>query len=374
MSDIRPFVLDVPQATLDDLHERLRRTRFLADSPRRLPSGMSEGYLRTLVDAWLDLDWRARERWLNAHPQFLADVRGDEIHFAHARSANPSAPALLVMHGWPHTFALQLDFADLLPDFHVVVPSFPGYGFSPPYAGTALSESALADTMHALMTEVLGYKRYLTYGEDVSANVNDLLASRHPDAVAGVVVTHAHFGTAEERAELSDPEVDGFFARLERERFAQGAYGHVQATRPDTLAAALNDSPAGLLAWLVEKLVEWSDSPDGDVAAFEAIVSRDRVLTEAMIYWVTGSIGTSFRSYYEGADQPQRMAPAEVPAAVFVQRHEHDYPEALARAFYRDLRTFERLDEGGHFTVAEVPAAMADRVRAFARELGLLSA
>ena len=354
MSAPVPFTIHVPDDDLADLHDRLRRTRFLPDGPRRMPSGMSEEYLRELVDAWLALDWRAREAWLNGHPQFMAEVDGTRIHFVHRRAGRPDAPTLLVMHGWPHTFALQLDFADLLPDLNVVVPSFPGFAFSPPYADGPVTEERLAQTMHALMTETLGYATYFTYGEDVSANVNDLLAATHPEVVDGVLVTHAHFGTDEERAAYEDAAATEFFAELAAKRGPEGAYGHIQATRPDTLAAALNDSPAGLLAWLAEKLAEWSD----------VRISNERVVTEAMLYWITQSIGTSFRPYYEGADQPGSMPPVTVPASVHIQRHEAGYPESVARGYYRDLRTFERLDSGGHFTIAEVPDAMAQRFRA----------
>ena len=374
MSTPRPFSIQVPDRELDDLHDRLDRFRPLPDSPRRPSSGMSADYLGELVDTWRTWDWRARETWLNGHPQFLAEIGDGTVHFVHLRSDREDAPALLVMHGWPHTFALQLDFADLLPDFHVVVPSFPGFAYSTAYAEGRITETRLAATMHALMTEVLGYDRYLTYGEDVSANVNDLIAGTYPDAVSGIIVTHSHFPSTAERAELTAPGEVAFFERLQQWGGANGAYGHVQATRPDTLAAALNDSPAGLLAWLAEKLVEWSDTPAGDPRAVERRISRERVLTEAMIYWTTQSIGTSFRSYYEGADQPDAMPSVEVPASVHIQRHEWDYPESFARRFYRDIRTFERLDEGGHFAVAEVPGAMASRVRAFARELGMAGA
>lgn len=135
------------------------------------------------------------------------------MHFVHARSDRPDAPTLLVMHGWPHTFALQLDFADLLPDVNVVVPSFAGFAFSPPYPDGPATESRLASTMHALMTETLGYRSYFTYGEDVSANVNDLLAATHPESVDGILVTHAHFGTQEERAAIDDPTATAFFAQ-----------------------------------------------------------------------------------------------------------------------------------------------------------------
>lgn len=370
--DAAPFEVHVSDADLTDLRERLGRSRLLADAPHRPPSGMTSAYLADLVASWRAFDWRSREDWLNAHPQFRVELGDADVHFVHLRSADADAPALLVMHGWPHTFALQLDFADLLTDFHVVVPSLPGFGFSTPYRTGLVTERRLADTMHSLMTEVLGYEKYLTYGEDVSANVNDLLASQHPESVVGIVATHAHFPTGEERQGLSEPAERAFFARIAADHLAHGAYGHVQATRPDTLAAALNDSPAGLVAWLAEKLVEWSDTPAGDPAAVERRISRDRILTEATIYWSTQSIADSFRPYYQGADQPDPIAPVEVPAAVFVQRHEADYPESLARSFYRDLRVFERLAEGGHFTVAEVPAAMARRVRRFAHDIGAL--
>lgn len=369
MTEIRPFELHVPDSVLADLRDRLRRARILDDSPRRMPSGMNAVWLRALVGTWAEWDWRAREEWLAQFPQFLADVDGTDIHFAHLRSRRADAPALLIMHGWPHTFALQLDAAALLTDFHVVVASLPGFAFSAPYADGPADERRFAATMHRLMTDVLGYASYLTYGEDVSANVSDLIAGTHPEQVAGIVATHAHFGTPEERAASDDPDVRAFFARLDAEHGPNGSYGHVQWARPDTLAVALNDSPAGLLAWTAEKLSEWADTAGDDPAAVEAVISRERILTEAMIYWVTQSISSSFRPYYEGADTPDAMPAVTVPAAVFVQRHEHDYPEVLARGFYRDLRVFERLEQGGHFTIAEVPEAMAERIRAFAASL-----
>ena len=193
-----------------------------------------------------------------------------------------------------------------------------------------------------------------------------------PCHIIGIFATHSHFPFQEERQALTASDEVAFFEHIHADHGTEGAYGPVQATRPDTLAAALNDSPAGVLAWLTEKVVEWSDTPRGDPRIVEQRISRERILTEAMIYWVTQSIGTSFRSYYEGADQPESIPPASVPTAAFIPRHEADYPESLARAFYLDLRTFERLDEGGHFAIAAIPAAMVDRTRAFARELGVL--
>lgn len=369
---MRNFQISIPDDVIVDLQARLGRARLLPDSPRRPEGGISARYLRTLVDSWADFDWRSRERELNEHPQFIADVDGTDIHFVHLRSSRPDSPTLLVMHGWPHTFALQLDFATLLHDFHVVVPSMPGFAFSSPFDGT-MTEDVMAHLMHTLMTDVLGYRRYITYGEDVSANVSDLLAARHPEAVQGILATHAHFGTHAEREALEDPEARAFFTRLSAKGGPDGAYAHIQATRPDTLAAGLNDSPVGLLVWLTEKLIEWSDTPAGHPELVEQRISRDRILTEAMIYWATQSIATSFRPYFDGGEELS-IPPVDVPAAVAIQRHEHDYPESVARAYYRDLRSFERMPEGGHFAVAEVPEAMAERIRTFARTIAVLPA
>ena len=182
---------------------------------------MTSAYLRELVASWQTFDWRAREAWLNEHPQFLADVDGTTLHLVHRRSATPDAPALLVMHGWPHTFALQLDFVDLLPDLDVVVVSLPGFAFSPPLDESP-TEQRLAHLAHTLMTDVLGYSRYFTYGEDVTANVSDLIAATHPEAVAGIVVTHAHFLPQDERDATTDPTERAFYDRMAAGWYDQG--------------------------------------------------------------------------------------------------------------------------------------------------------
>ena len=366
-----PFTINVPDDVLTDLHNRLAHTRFLPDSRNRPPSGMTSEYLQELVESWQSFDWRTREAELNTYPQYIAEIDDCDLHFVHIRAEREDAPALLVMHGWPHTFALQLEFANLLRDFHVVLPSLPGFAWSSAYRTGEWSTERVTETMLHLMTETLGYSHFFTYGEDVSAYVNDLLAARYPQHVDGIIATHAHFPTDEEWAELTDPQELAFFRRLEESGGDAGGYGHQQATRPDTLAAGLNDSPAGLLAWIVEKLVEWSDTPPGDPRQVERLLSRERILTEAMIYWSTQSISTSFAPYFENNTTPE-FPPVSVPAVVYIQRHEWDYPESLARNYYRDLRVFERLTEGGHFAVAEVPADMANRVRDFATELGLL--
>ena len=193
-----------------------------------------------------------RQRWLNRHPQFLAEIDGATVHFVHLRSQNENAPAILVMHGWPHTFAMQLDYADLLPDFDVVVPSLPGFAFSSTYSSDGMSEERLAATMHRLMTDVLGYDRFLTYGEDVTANVNDLIAARYPDAVDGILVTHAHFPTAEEREHLTAADAVAFFAALGDRQSAMGGYALINAA---AIAGAFDNARAlHMPGWIVYPL------------------------------------------------------------------------------------------------------------------------
>lgn len=319
MAEPRPFTVHVPDDVLTDLRGRLARSRIPEDSPRRPPSGMTAGYLRELVGTWIDWDWRAREAWLNRHPQYVVPVDGTDLHYVHA-------PALLVMHGWPHTFALQLDFADLLPDMHVVVASLPGFGFSTPYPDGPMTEKRLASTVHALMSDVLGHDRYLTYGEDVTANVSDLVAG---------IVRHARTLPDDRGARAAHrPRGQGLLRRHRRDP------SHRRRVRPrpgDPTRHARGR--AGRLPRRPARLA------DGEARGVE-----------------------------RHADQPEPIPPTPVPAAVLVQRHEAGYPEQLARRHYLDLRVFDRLAEGGHFTVAEAPREMAPRemaarVRAFARSL-----
>jgi pimeloyl-ACP methyl ester carboxylesterase len=363
----QPFRIATSPDVIEDLHERLARTRLLPESPDRPWSALRADHLADLVDAWRRFDWTAREEWLNSFPQFTAEIDTARLHFVHRPPPTPDAPVVLLMHGWPHTFALQLALVEAVPELGFVVPSLPGFAYSGAYRGR-MTEARLASTMITLMSDVLGYERFLTYGEDVTANVSDLIAASRPDAVAGILVTHAHFPTQEERAALTDPDAVRFFDGLAASSRDFSGYAHEQGTRPDTLATALNDSPAGLLAWIAEKLIEWSDTPRDDPRAVHRRLSVERILTEATIYWTTQSIATSFRPYFDEDDAPP-VPRVTVPASVHIQRHEHDYPESCARDFYENLLEFERLPEGGHFAAAEAPEAIGDRLRRLAERV-----
>jgi pimeloyl-ACP methyl ester carboxylesterase len=362
------FRISVPQTELDDLYRRLRATRYTTAAPGEAwKAGVPPEYLAELVGYWLDhYDWSAQERRLNAYPQFLADIGGQSVHFVHRRSENAEAIPIILSHGWPYTFVEMLPLLDELGDFHVVVPSLPGYGWSALPADGPVTGPTMAEPLHQLMRD-LGYDRYLTYGEDVGSGLSDWLAALHPEAVIGIHAPHAAFPPVSRRTDLAPVESE-FFEWLDGVWAKGSGYSDMQSTRPDTLAAGLSDSPAGLAAWIVEKFREWSDC-GGDV---ERSFSRDQLLTTVMIYWITGTIGSSFRAYYDAESDPP-LPLITVPAAVVVQRHESRYPRELAERTYTDLRSFQLLPRGGHFTAAEAPDLIAADIRSFARSLGTIA-
>lgn len=354
------FRIRVTDDELDDLGQRLENT--ILPSPRAGvdPADWSRGIppavLADLVEYWRTVyDWRAVERRLNGFEQHTVEIDGCRIHFARAGEAQPGRLPIVLTHGWPYTFAAMLPLAEALSgELEVVVPSVPGYGFSSPLPG-AYGSRAVAERWNTLMTEVLGHDRYLTYGEDVGAEVSDYLAATHPESVAGIVASHASFSARERPGvELDDTE-RAFLASVAPA--AESGYAHLQGTRPDTLAAALLDSPSGLLAWITEKVAGWSDG-----TALETF-DVDDVLTNTMLYWISRSIGTSFRPYSDNAGDPLHPL-IDAPAAIVIQTHEATYPRSLAEKTYTDIRSFERLEHGGHFTAWEAPEAVAATVLA----------
>ncbi|WP_025156473.1 epoxide hydrolase family protein [Leifsonia aquatica] len=372
---IDAFRLHVPDELLDDLRARLASTRFvdpLGSAPWE--GGAGGPVLQDLVDAWLAFDWRAQEARLNAYDQYRADVGGHLLHFVRvpaAGSAETRIP-LLLLHGWPSAYTEYLPLAELLANpagtgsdariaFDVIIPSLPGFVFSELPDGP-LTRQAIAADLHELMTTVLGYDRYAAFGGDIGGGAATWLGVDHADRVIGVQLLHAPFPadeeprTDEERAYLES--VDAYDA-------ADGGYSEIMATRPDTIAAALADSPAGLLAWIADK---WHDWVDGDL---DAVVPRDELLTIATLYWATGSIGTSFRQYFDYDANPPRP-PIVAPVGVLLSREPvmAGFPRSLAERASDDLRSFETAPRGGHFLGLEQPRMAADRIREFFAGLG----
>jgi epoxide hydrolase len=379
--DIRPFRIDVPQAALDELAAKLDATRWPAPLPGDgWDTGVPTAWLRTLADHWRrGYDWRAAEKELNAIPQFTTTIDGQNIHFLHVRSAEPDALPLVLTHGWPGSIVEFLDLIGPLTDpaahggdradaFHVVIPALPGFGFSGPVGDTGWTTNRIARAWAELMRR-LGYERFAAQGGDIGSGVSAELGRVAPDRVIGV-----HLGGSadnlpplpmpdEERASLTDLERDRV-ARVEA--FMQEEFGYIaiQSTRPQTIGYGLVDSPVALLAWIMDKFREWTHPrhvlPD-------EIIDRDRLLTNVMLYWLTGTAGSAaYVGYAQGGDWEPK-ANSGVPTGVIVFAH-----DIGIRRYSEQSATIVRwtdVDRGGHFAALEEPELLVTDVREFFRGL-----
>jgi len=374
MAPIVPFRIEVPDAVLDDLRARLRATRFPAQiDAAGWDYGTELGYLEELCRYWAeDYDWRAQEAALNRFDQCTTEIDGQRIHFIHQRSADPGALPLIVTHGWPGSVS---EFAKIIgpltepgPDaFHVVAPSLPGYAFSGPTSERGWDTRRVAQAFAALMAE-LGYRRYGAQGGDWGSMVSTQMALVDADHVCGIHVNLVIAGppegedfstlTPDELASLQD------VARYQQE---DSGYSKIQGTKPQTLGYALDDSPAGLAAWIVEKFRTWSDC-DGDV---ERCFTKDELITNLMLYWVTATAHSSARLYYE-TQRSGRFGIAdrvEVPTGCAI------FPREIARPPRRwaerkyNVVHWSPQPAGGHFAALEQPALLVEDVRTFFRPL-----
>jgi microsomal epoxide hydrolase len=374
---IEPFIVDVPDAVLTDLHERLSRTRF----PEQIPGagwdyGTELGYVRDLVKYWNEsYDWRKQEARLNGFDQFLTEIDGQRIHFMHVRSPEPDALPLIITHGWPGSVVEFLDIIGPLTNprdyggnpedaFNVVCPSMPGYAFSGPTRDRGWDPQRIARAFATLMAG-LGYERYGAQGGDWGSMVSTQLALVDPEHVAGL---HLNMVIAlppegEDFSTLTETEMAGLAAAGEYMENESG-YAKIQGTKPQTIGYLLDDSPAGLAAWIVEKFRTWSDC-DGDV---ERVFSKDTLITNLMLYWIGATGHSAGRLYYE-ATKSGRFGPqgarVEVPtgAAIFPKEIIRP-PRRWAERSYNITRWTE-MPSGGHFAALEQPALLVDDVRSF---------
>ncbi|UNZ16234.1 epoxide hydrolase family protein [Streptomyces sp. 891-h] len=410
--EIASFRIDIPQADLDDLADRLGRTRW-PDAPAGVgwSRGVPPAYLRELAAYWAsEYDWRAQEARMNAHPQFTTVIEGQRLHFLHVRSPHQDATPLLLLHGWPGTFADFLDIVGPLTDptahggaeedaFHLVIPSLPGFGFSIPLAGPGMGPARMAELLAQLM-ERLGYERYGVQGYDTGAWVAPEVGKQAPEKVTGIHVNaliSVPVGAEGEMDGLSDADER---RRQRMENFNDG-YLQCNSKRPQTVAYGLTDSPAGQLAWIVEKFKELTDPEDG---LPEDSIDRDRFLTAVSLYWLTATAASSAQVYYEAmsaqdwtdeaqdwsgaaddwsgaaeadggagpgaAGQDQDWAAAQrgtVPTGVLVSAHDVTVRPWAERD--HNIVRWTELEAGGHFLAMEAPGPLVEDVRAFFRAL-----
>ncbi|AYC43573.1 epoxide hydrolase family protein [Streptomyces griseorubiginosus] len=388
---ITPFRVDIPQRDLDDLHARLDRTRWPDDlSATGWAYGVPAAYLRELAHHWRhSYDWRAAEAELNAWPQFTTVIDGTTVHFAHVRSPEPDATALILTHGWPGSIVEFLDVVGPLTDpaahggdpadaFHVVVPSIPGFGLSGPPADTGWEAGRIAGAWAELMTR-LGYERFGAQGGDWGAAISRELGRAHPGRVVGVHLNllpgaqATREPTEEELAALEPGERERTVESWRRWRdwSSEGTgYAVLNSTRPQTVGYALTDSPVGQLAWIVEKFQAWTDSAELP----EEAVDRDRLLTNVMLYWLTGTAASAARIYYErahatGESAARPTAPSTAPTALALFPAELQIPLRHKAERTENIVRWTELGRGGHFAAMEEPDLLVEDIRAFFRQL-----
>jgi len=365
---IQAFRVEIPPADVDDLHRRLASARW----PSELPGtgwarGIPLSYLQELAEYWRTrYDWRSAEAALNSHPQFTTEIDGQRIHFLHVKSGRPGAKPLLITHGFPSTVAEFLRLIDLLVNptaaraFHLVVPSLPGYAFSTPLSGTGWTMGRTARAWAELMHR-LGYQRYGVHGGDVGAGVSGIVAGLDGDHVTGVhVVTDPLTAAATatflpgmaDRLDENDPVDRLILDRMDAFRKEGSGYLAIQNSRPQTIGYGLADSPLLQLAWIAEKVREWTDLP----------VDRDQLLTTVSLYWFTRSGATAAHTLYEQAHSTEWGAPAAVPQGFAVFGADETVRKLVPVPPGSHWTEFQR---GKHFPAMEAPAQLAADLQAF---------
>jgi epoxide hydrolase len=380
--EVAEFRIDVPEADLRDLRERLERTRWPeSETVGDWSQGVPLAYMQELCRYWADgYDWRATEERLNALPQFRTEIDGLGIHFVHVRSRHPDALPLVITHGWPGSIVEFLKVIGPLADptvhggeaadaFHVVCPSLPGYGFSdkPPQPGWGVERIAAA---WAQLMARLGYENYGAQGGDWGSSISTSVAQQDPEHVVGIHLTPPLAGPDPATLDDLTESERSALASLERSQRWDSGYSMQQATRPQTLGYGLVDSPAGLCAWIVEKFWSWTDC-DGHP---ENVLTRDEMLDNLMLYWLAGAGASSARLYWESIRQVRKLFTEPNVDTVSVPTGGSIFPKEVIRPSRRwaekrftDLRYWNELDAGGHFAAFEQPELFVDEVRSFFR-------
>jgi microsomal epoxide hydrolase len=376
-----PFTLQVADAAIADLKTRLGLTRFPDAAPGEpWAFGSSVAYVRDLVAYWKDdFDWRREEAALNAFPQFKVPLHDIDLHYLHVPGVGPNPYPLLLMHGWPGSVYEFIDIIPRLTDparfggdprdaFTVIAPSLPGYGLSFKPGQKRFILQDIAACLHDLMTDVLGFKQFAAQGGDWGAGVASIIGQQYPSSVCGIHL-NLLFAPRDPSASGTTAEEQRYFEVLRHWLKEETGYQQIQGTKPQTLAFAMTDSPAGLAAWIAEKFRSWSDC-DG---VPENAISRDRMLADISLYWFTGAIGSSFWPYYGRVHSNWPLSPSQpvtVPTGYAAFPREIIVPpRSIAEKTYTNIQRWTVMRKGGHFAAMEQPAALAAEIQQFFREL-----
>jgi len=375
---IQPFSANVPQEVLDDLKSRLQHARW----PDEIPgSGWAYGsnlaYMKELCSYWLNnFDWRRIENEINQYPNFKAEIDGHQIHFLHIKGKGKTSVPLIITHGWPGSFVEMLNLIPLLTNdpefsFDLVIPSIPGFGYSEKIAREGVDSAYVSGLWHQLM-HGLGYEKYAAQGGDIGSGVSSWMALQHPERMIGIHLNYipgSYKPYIPEGETLSDEMKD--FQKLAGAWMAkEGAYAQIHATKPVTVAYGLNDSPVGLAAWIIEKFNSWSDNR-GNI---ENVFSKDELLANITLYWITETISSSVRMYNANSKRPFALAKDEfvrVPLAVAKFPKELPTPPRsyITKGF--NLQQWTEMPAGGHFAAMEQPELLANNITTFFRSLSL---
>jgi len=385
MSSPNPFRIQVPGELLTDLGRRLERTRWLDAEDSNWSAGTNLPYLKNLVAYWRETyNWEKQQAALNQLPHYKTEIDDIGIHFIHERGKGPNPFPLILTHGYPDSFLRFIKVIPMLTDpasfggraedaFDVVVPDLPGYGFSdkPTKHGMIFQ---VHDLWARLMTEDLGYVRFGAHGGDWGSTVTEQLARSHADAVVAIHLTDVPFGHLFQKPDDPSSAEKKFFKHNEEWMQKEGAYALVQSTKPQSLAVGLNDSPAGLAAWMIEKFHRWSDC-DGNI---ESRFTKDELLTHIMVYWATQTIETSFLPYFDYANAGTLTwikegikgwtGSSKVPAAFALFPRDISHPPREWADRFFNVRRWTEMPRGGHFAAMEEPELLAEDIRAWFRD------
>jgi len=373
---IKPFSVNVPQSILDDLKLRLMLTRWPDElSGSAWNYGADLSYMKELKEYWQhSFDWRKVEREINAYPNFMADIDGYQIHFMHIKGKGKRSLPLIITHGWPGSFLEMMKLIPLLTEnadfsFDLVIPSIPGFGFSGKPTEPGCNSAIVADLWHQLMT-TLGYDRYGAQGGDIGSGVSTWLALKYPSNLIGLhlnYISGSYKPYLKEGEQLTE-EVIAFQQTVAEWSAREGAYAHLHATKPLTAAYGLNDSPVGLCAWIIEKFNSWSDN-GGDI---ENVFTKDELLANVTLYWITQTIHSSMRMYNENSKNPMVFGQNDyisVPLAFAEFPKELPTPPRsyIEKGF--NVRHWTSMPAGGHFAAVEQPDLLSKDLLYFFSEL-----